>query len=197
MTLADSWNDLADSIEPEPDWDEAPPSLVDLADVDRALARKARVQRRHQDDLEVAAARIDQIRAWLQTRTEAADAKLVYLDNQLASYHQQILRDDPRRKTISLPSGTLRASVGRLSVQVEDERAFVDWAKTNGYDSLLIEKFTASKSAIASADERLGVVIETETPELTVGQFVEPATGEKVPGIAWKQVGMTYKATPA
>lgn len=87
-----------------------------------------------------------------------------------------------KKKSRKLPTGTLSASKGRETIQVEDDEAFVAWARENALYDVLSVTYRPSKDALAQYNRKDGAIVT--------------ADGEKVPGVHVATGGVTYKAKP-
>ena len=91
----------------EPNY-EAPPEPPQDADrADMQLRRLAKVRAEIAQVEEDAARQIDRINAWAERRYEVLHGRARWLQAGLEMWHRAVLADDPGRKTISLPCGTL------------------------------------------------------------------------------------------
>lgn len=102
----DAWLYGDDDIDPGQPVE--PPRDADRAD--RLLAVRARHVTRAREVTELARARRAAIDEWEATQLAAADARIEWIDESLTAWHAAVLRDDPKRATISLPNGTLKAT---------------------------------------------------------------------------------------
>lgn len=115
----------------------------------------------------------DYWRRQLEPEVEALMAKGLSFDEAWAKV---------KAKSRKLPAGTLSATKGRESIQIEDDEGFVAWARENALYGLLNTRYTPSKDALAEYGREDGHIV---TPD-----------GEKIPGVQVVTQGVTYKAKP-
>lgn len=162
---------------PEHDDDaETIESPASLEQADWQLRRLARLRRLQAENEAVAHAEIQRIRVWLDEENRKLAQKASWIEEALTGYHAALLEQDPRRKTISLPAGSLKARKHPDRVDVVDADAFVAWAQEHRPD-LVRTKVEPAKTEV----KRLLSV----GPEVEPGTFamVDPATGEPAPGV--------------
>lgn len=189
MTLADTWADMVDDLGPEPDYDSevAPPDDVDQ--VNKRLRRLAKVRAEIAQVEEVAAAEIERVGDWAHTRTATLAAKALWLSDGIEMWHRAVLTDDPTRKTISLPCGTLKARAAQPTWEF-DEPVFIEWAAEHAPGLVRVPEpkpqvdRAAAKKMLAAPDGGTG--------EATI-DIVDEATGEVLPKIV---PGVTVTARP-
>lgn len=136
----------------------------------RSVARRRRQVARAEELAKVEHARIDQ---WLARERDRFSTD--YFEQCLETYHAALLEQDPKAKTIHLPSGDLTARAGQPTVEVDDE-VFLDWAKTYG-ESLLrtkVEPDRAQIKATLNLDPERGVAVD-QAGEMVPGIRVWPA----------------------
>ena len=75
-----------------------------------------------------ALAQIDQVSAWAERRYEVLHGRARWEQAGLEMWHRAVLADDPSRKSISLPCGTLK-SVKQQPRWVFDDEVFIAWAR--------------------------------------------------------------------
>lgn len=102
----DQWLYGDDDINPDAPIE--PPRDADRAD--RLLAARHRHATHAIEVTELARSRRAAIDEWEAAQVAAAEARIEWVDESLALWHAAVLRDDPKRATISLPNGTLKAS---------------------------------------------------------------------------------------
>ena len=95
-------------------------AVVDPLLAERMVRRVVRLRRQLDTDADVAKAEQARIADWYTTRAEATEKATEYLVACLRGYHETRLADDPKAKSIHLPSGTLKArrSPDRVEVDV-------------------------------------------------------------------------------
>ena len=114
----------------EPDWDSPPEAPRDADRADEQLRRLAKVRAEMAQIGDHAQAEIERIQEWHARRVEVLAGRERWLAEGLEMWHRAVLADDPSRKTISLPCGTLK-SRSQQPVWVFDDEVFIAWAREN------------------------------------------------------------------
>lgn len=154
-------------------WD-APWSINSDAVADWA-ARKLAAARQEKERLtcryveEIAAAQ-----AWLEREVKGPDRDIAFFEGHLTAYHRSKRPDGGR---YPLRHGVLASRKGSEVVEVDDEAAFVAWAKANREDLLRI-KTEIDKAAVKKIPAK-------------DGRFV--VDGEIVPGVRLVEKDRTWK----
>ena len=154
---------------PEPDFDDevAPPADADEAD--RRLRRLAKVRAEMAQIGEHAQAQIERINEWHERRVEVLAKRAAWLEEGLEMWHRAVLAEDPSRKSISLPCGTLKSRAQQPAWEF-DEEVFCAWAKENAPDLVRV-RLSIDRSAA-----------KQEIVVLDDGRYIT-GTGEVVPGV--------------
>ena len=121
------------------------------------------------------------------------DRRRKWHNTALVHIHEQVLAEDPKRKTIALPAGTLTATVPKKPrVTVSDEPAFVAWAQAGKRTDLLRVTTAVARDALQKAiDLRPQVEPRVGHPECVVD-----GSGEVVPGLLVELGAPTFKPHP-
>jgi phage host-nuclease inhibitor protein Gam len=177
--LDEAITDSLVSIDPEqnPVWEVADTNGADWA------ARKIAQARRRCAEAEAAA---NTQRAVIAEFVDAAQRDAAHVEEffagRLRRWHEGLLDEDPKRKTVKLPSGAeLKIRAGRASVLVEDEGAFVEWARENNPD-LLRTTVAPDKTAVA----------KTLVTAKGGDRLMDPSTAEVVPGVRQVQAAPSF-----
>lgn len=123
----DAWLYPDDDLPTDPDTQLAPPPDADRAD--RMLAARARQLDRIADVQQLAARRRAEIDEWETAQVEKLTGRVDWLTGSLTAWHAAVLRVEPSRTSIELPSGTLKST----AVAGGAEWEWVDDAATTGY----------------------------------------------------------------
>ena len=119
--------DLADwLVGPDPDFDAevAPPADADEAD--RRLRMLAKVRGEIAEVERQAAAEIARVNEWAESRYSVLHGRAQWLEDGLEMWHRAVLSEDPSRKSISLPCGTLKSRAQQPEWEFSPE--FLPWA---------------------------------------------------------------------
>lgn len=158
----------------EPPYDEpvAPPQ--DAAETERRLRRLAKVRADMAEVNATAQRQIDQAQDWRDERLMVLANKERWLVEGLEMWHRAVLADDPSRKTISLPCGTLKARQ-QQPVWEFDEEAFIAWASEHAPGLVRIPE---PKPAVDKTAAKKALI-----PDATGLDLVVTTDGEVVPGV--------------
>lgn len=104
----DAWLYPDDELPTDPATDLAPPPDADRAD--RMLAARRRQLDRIADVQQLAARRRAEIDEWEAAQVEKLTGRVDWLTGSLTAWHAAVLRVEPSRTSIELPSGTLKAA---------------------------------------------------------------------------------------
>ena len=171
--------DLADwLVGPDPDFDAevAPPADADEAD--RRLRLLAKVRREIAEVERHAADEIDRVNAWAESRYSVLHGRAQWLTDGLEMWHRAVLSEDPSRKSISLPCGTLKSRVQQPEWAFDDE-VFIAWAREHAPSLVRVPEpkpavdRNAAKKALLTVEVGEGVhSILTEEGEVVPGVTV-------------------------
>jgi phage host-nuclease inhibitor protein Gam len=181
--ITDAWDDLDDfmsgveGLVVEPD-------AMDQTLAERMVRRVLRLRRQFDADAEVARAQHEQVDAWLARQQAKLDQSTEYLLRCLQQYHEARLAEDPKAKTIHLPSGSLVARKAPDRWEFDTDQ-FVTWAQERGLDDLLRVKVEPDKP-----------VVKQKLVTAADGRVIDMDTGEFVPGVEIHpgEVGYSVKA---
>lgn len=160
----------------EPDFDGPPEPPQDADRADEQLRRLAKVRAEMAQIGAHAQAQIERINEWHARRVEVLAGRERWLAEGLEMWHRAVLADDPSRKTISLPCGTLK-SRSQQPVWEFDDEAFIAWASEHAPELVRIPEpkpavdKNAAKKALFALPEGGGEVI-TEAGEVVPGAEV-------------------------
>jgi hypothetical protein len=174
---------------PEPDWDAEPEPPTNADEVERLGRWLARIRRDIDAVLDQAESEMERIIDWRNAHCDALEGREAHVLSRLAAWHEAVLRDDPSRKTISLPSVKLSARVQQPEWDY-DADVFTAWALEHDPSLLRIvesvDKTAAKKRLVIPDDAQPG-------DEVTA---VDPRTGEVVPGVVVRIRPQKFTADP-
>ena len=163
----------------EPDWDSPPEAPRDADRADEQLRRLVKVRAEMAQIGHHAQAQIERIREWHARRVEVLANRERWLAEGLEMWHRAVLAEDPTRKTISLPCGTLK-SRAQQPEWVFDDEAFIAWASEHAPSLVRVPEpkpavdKAAAKKALLTVEVGEGVhSILTEEGEVVPGVMVE------------------------
>lgn len=149
-----------------------------------------RIRRQRVDLEELFATEIDRLTARLGERLVLFDAQEAWHAKPVEALHRAIVARDETRKTITLPSGTLRAraqqpewryGTGTGDEWVEETDTFLVWAQANAPHLVRVPEPippTVDKSAVKKA------LVTKDVAGRPVLLGVDPESGERPPGLA-------------
>jgi len=135
---------------------------------------------REQEEIEsTAQAEIEKITAWKNDQTESIQKSISFFEYLLIEYHQQILKENPKAKTIKLPSGKLEARKAQPEFQ-RDVETMLPWVEQNRPEYIVVKKdinWAGLKKIL----------------EYRNGTGIDPDTGEVVPGLTVIDRGTVFR----
>lgn len=96
---------------------------------------------------------------WLEKVNTDLQRDAEYFEAILRPYALQERSKD--RKSIILPHGTIKTVQGRQKVEIQDEKAFLEWAKANNPELIRVKE-EIDKKALNALPVQDGVVISTQ-----------------------------------
>ena len=134
--------------------------------------RKIRALRKQAAEVqEIATAEINHINDWRRAEMSKLEDNIAYFESLLYGYHLMVMEQDPNRKTIKLPYGTLQIRA-QQPVFHRDDTALHEWVAKNKPHYLIPQEAKLDWSSLKKDLITAGDVL------------VDPDTGEPVPGIA-------------
>lgn len=156
----------------EPEWDSEPTPAVDLVEVDRWLTRLARLDRVDEQTRMLAGLRRSTVDEWEAEQLARTAVQRDWLVASLRGFHQAVLADDEKRKTITLPSGVLKARAQQPVWSFDDDR-FLAWAREHRPE--LVRVPVASPAPDRAEARKVLQVVD--------GRVIDPTTGQVVDGV--------------
>lgn len=152
------------------------PDNIEAADWQ--LRRLARLRRLMAENDALAAVEIERVRAWVAGENARLERQATFYEQALTAFHAQLLDGDPKRKTINLPAGSLKARKHPDSVVVLDAEQFVAWA-LDERPELVRTKVEPNKSEIKRLLS-VGPLADDVDPGHVL---VDPTSGVTAPGV--------------
>lgn len=135
---------------------------------------------REQDEIEsTAQAEIEKITAWKNDQTESIQKSISFFEFLLIEYHQQIFKENPKAKTIKLPSGRLEARKAQPEY-LRDKETMLSWVEQNRPEYIVVKKDIDWSG--------LKKVLKFQN-----GTGIDPDTGEVVPGLNVVDRGINFR----
>lgn len=170
---------------PDPDWDDEPTAAVDAEQADRWMTRLAVLARRDAQTRILAQLRRETVDRWETEQLERTARQREWLVVSLRGYHAALLAEDPRAKTVHLPSGTLTARAQQPVWEFGPE--FTAWATVAAPELLRVPPPPEPQPDKAAVKRALTVVD---------GRAVT-ADGEFAPGVTVTERGVSFTAQPS
>lgn len=147
-----------------------------------AVAKVARHRARLAEAENLAAVQRDRITGWIVRQRDVTESRTRYLEDLLRLYHERLLVEDPRAKTVELPSGKLTARLGRGSFVASDE--FVEWARYNA-ETVLVRTVKADLNEVRAV---FGSRVTDDGTVVTEDGVAVPGLTFTPPTVAFKVV---------
>lgn len=161
-----------------------------------AMRKLTRIAQRRDQVEDLYAVERDALDNWRAGELAALDRDQGFFEVKLREYHEAILADEPKRKTLSFPAGKHTAQRGSVRVEVTDAQKFADWCDENVDDPSELVKLADPEPKKAEVAKRFGAKVPNADE---AGRW--PAItdeGEVVPGVELvREEAVTYKAKPA
>lgn len=194
VSLGELYDDLDEHLTATWNTGEGESATFTIDSLDKAewAARKiARARRRLAEAEDLANAERTRIDQWLGDQQARCDQDCGFFEELLARFHRDRLADDPKARTIRLPSADLVARKRPDSIVVDESDEHVDatfaWCEANLPSAVVVrrsfDKNVLKRALFPSVDGEVGVV-QARTSD-----------GELVPGVAFKvgEVSFTVK----
>lgn len=136
-----------------------------------AMGRLRDINLQMAENSEVASRKRQIIDRWLEQANSLLTRQAEFFKALLLEYHGEVLRADPKKRTVTLPDGTLKARKAQPDWVIDDEPALLEFLKRNAV-TLVRTKYEVAK----------GDMKQAFTPNIEAGHAVD-ADGEIVPGL--------------
>jgi len=176
--LSELMEDLPEELPETPEQKERF-RVKDKEQAEWCLRQISRLMREQEEIESTAQAEIKKITAWKNDQTESIQKSISFFEYLLIEYHQQILKENPKAKTIKLPSGRLEARKAQPEFQ-RDVETMLSWVEQNRPEFVITKKELdwAGLKKILKYENSMGI---------------DPDTGEAVPGLKVIERGMTFR----
>ena len=133
--------------------------------------RKVRALRKQAEEVqEIASAEINHINDWRRAEMGKLEDNIAYFESLLYGYHLMVMEQDPDRKTIKLPHGTLQMRAQQPEY-IRDDALLRPWVEQNKPDYLIPQPAKLDWAGLKKAIEVVGA------------STIDPDTGENIPGL--------------
>jgi Bacteriophage Mu Gam like protein len=168
----------------DPDWDSEPVPPPDEVAADRLLYRWMRERSNRVVTAALYDRQIASLTAARDDHLAAIDDRIDWLTTTLNLWHAARLTEDPHRKTIRLPHGTL--SSRRVNDTYDfDPAVFVPWAVEHCPQAVRLPPAPPPTVDRRAAKDTLDIV-------MVDGRALDRRTGEFVPGVTVRPAHRTY-----
>jgi len=134
--------------------------------------RKAAAARARLDEIKaIAESEIDRIQHWAEQESRSPVRDLDYFEGILIEYARKQRAEG--RKTVSTPYGAIKSRSGQTRFTFSDKAQFVEWAKANRPDWLVVKE---EPSLSALRDSSLTAAADPDSGEVIPGLEVDPPT---------------------
>jgi phage host-nuclease inhibitor protein Gam len=145
--------------------------ITDLGSATWAMRKLAHIKAQEKQIHDTACAEIERIEAWDAAEHKRLDGEAMFFESHLIDYHQRLIAEDPKAKTVRLPHGQLKCRAQQPE-WTKDEDKLLEWAKAADPTNLVEIKESARWAEIK---KRLSVLPD--------GSAVDVNSGEIVPGV--------------
>lgn len=181
-------DDVIEGPDPDDEFDPAARAGADMVEADRMIRKALRLRRELSELLDVFDAHIGALYAARDTAVSDATEKIGRLELALRLWHQARLAEDPKRKTIRLPHGTLTATAAQESWEYDDP-VFLEWAREHAQGAIRPPKPRPDEIAKSDARKVLAPILQTQVVDGVTMTVVDgdghpiDVNGEKIPGL--------------
>lgn len=143
-----------------------------LRQISRLMHEKGEVE-------SLAQAEIEKITDWQNQQVESIQKSISFFEGLLIDFHQQVLQNDPKAKTVKLPSGRLEARKAQPEFQ-RDVETMLPWVEQNRPEYIVVKKdinWSGLKKILKYRN----------------GTGIDPDTGEVVPGLTVIDRGTNFR----
>ncbi|HHW30010.1 MAG TPA: hypothetical protein GXX21_10740 [Syntrophomonadaceae bacterium] len=176
--LSELMEDLPEELPETPEQKERF-RVKDKEQAEWCLRQISRLLSKREEVKSLAQAEIEKITAWKNDQTESIQKSISFFEYLLIEYHQQIFKENPKAKTIKLPSGKLEARKAQPEYQ-RDKETMLPWVEQNRPEYIVVKKDIDWSG--------LKKVLKFQN-----GTGIDPDTGEVVPGLTVIDRGTVFR----
>lgn len=126
---------------------------------------------------ELETAEIDRIKTWAENENRGPLQDIEYWEQRISDYHLELLRTDPKQRTISTPYGKSSSRRSGEAPAKGDEDKLLQYAKDNELTDLINVKESIRWADFKKNLEVVGnQVVDVRTGEIVEGAVVKPET---------------------
>lgn len=172
-------DEIVPEISPEPQGEPSRFAVENLEQAEWCLRQISRLKAKQAEIEKLAQAEIEKINAWKERETSKITGSISFFEGLLKDYHRRVLEEDPRRKTIKLPSGSLEARKTQPEFR-RNEDELLPWVEANRPQYVIVKKSVDWANLKKELD-------------FVNGRAFDPETGEAVPGIEVIERGTEFR----
>lgn len=125
---------------------------------------------------ELEKAEIERIKLWAENETRSPLQEIEYWEQRIADFHLELLRNDPKQKTLSTPYGKSTSRTSKAQPEMTDEQLLLNYAKNSGFDDLINVKETVKWGDLKKTLKVVGNNVVDANGEIMEGVKVKPET---------------------
>ena len=171
--------------EAPPEGPARPASFVvdDDAKADWLCRRIARLQAEMAARAVFVAQQIDQLQQWQAGLDQTAQRSLLFFQGLARGYYERLREAGTvteRRRSYTLPNGTLQMRRVSVDFEVTDETAFADWCGEEGLTDIIVKpQWREARKHFVAVEDRVGAGVIVESVDAATGEV----TRRVVPGV--------------
>jgi len=133
-----------------------PFKVDDDSKADWAMRKLASIRRKQAENKDIFDREVKRVMEWLEKVNTALERDAEWFEANLRPY--ALLQRSEGRKSVILPHGTIKTTAGRAKVEIENEEAFLKWAKDSAPELLRIKTEIDKKNLNALITEENKVI---------------------------------------
>lgn len=143
-----------------------------------AFRKLAAIKAKEAEIINLAKAEKERIEHWEATEKASLNNDIEFFEGLINQYHAQVLKEDPKAKTLSTPYGKSKSRASKAQPDKADEATILNYIEENGMTEYI-------KPSLKWADFKKSLKI--------AGDKIVDENGQVVPGVAIKPESITYK----